>query len=911
MRNIEESISILIENQFPSFYKTDGRNFIAFVKAYYEWLENNFQELVFENSENFNVGDILTQGTVTGTIISKDDNENYLVQIDIFDNFKCGTFCNDLQIATSSSGGSSLIVIQKRYNTQYLSRNLFNYKDIDTTIDKFIISFKEKYLPNIQFNTTSNKKLFIKNSLDFYRSKGTPRAVDLFFKLIYGLEARVYYPGDDIFKSSDNEWADIKYLELEYNPDNVQFVGQQIVGTISDAEATVSRLVKIKKGYKTIHVAYLSGLVGNFVTGENIATYQLQRNVTTRVIGSLSQVDILSSPSGFKVGDVVFAKTGQGKNAKARVADIESRTGLVNFKLIDGGWGYDANTAEVIGSDKVILIDNIDFENTQYLYINNPIKQFEELKQNLIQLEYTDTTNTNIFSLGESVTAYDSNDDIIFEGSIVNLIENTNVSGKLIIDYNPSTYSNTTAIESVDTIYLQANVEYANIANVNATQATANLIAVGNTLSIEYTSNGTFNVGDVLYQTANINGRSIQYANASVLSTNEFIENNTFIINLERGEGYFRTDMPVYRKSDDEALTINRMFNIRAGIVEINDTLQIGANTITSITNTEFTFSSRFGYDTAASFILTRFNNEETIQNFYTDSLISEIASNTIIDSSDYSVANVAIGFTDLISDAFVFEDKTLSTIQAIVVSDPGNAYSADPFFIVYEPSVKHLERYDYKIVYDGEEKNFIAGEYIEGQTSGTIGFIRNNDRIAKTLSITRITTNGVFRKGEIFTGLSTNTSAEIISIEENRKGSKTGLNAVIESIASSGNGFVTELELLSSGFGYIQGDNINFSKLNTDNDITTIGWLGTQGSGEGYYTSKKGFLSSDKFLHDNDFYQEYSYQVLTALPFEIYKKTLIDVLHVSGTKPFGAYVSTQRNDINIKSNTESIITLS
>jgi len=34
-----ENISNLVENQFPSFYKEEGPKFIAFVKAYYEWLE--------------------------------------------------------------------------------------------------------------------------------------------------------------------------------------------------------------------------------------------------------------------------------------------------------------------------------------------------------------------------------------------------------------------------------------------------------------------------------------------------------------------------------------------------------------------------------------------------------------------------------------------------------------------------------------------------------------------------------------------------------------------------------------------------------------------------------------------------------------------------------------------------------
>jgi len=45
MSKIEKFISSFIPQQFPSFYKDEGPNFIAFVKAYYEWLESSGQTL--------------------------------------------------------------------------------------------------------------------------------------------------------------------------------------------------------------------------------------------------------------------------------------------------------------------------------------------------------------------------------------------------------------------------------------------------------------------------------------------------------------------------------------------------------------------------------------------------------------------------------------------------------------------------------------------------------------------------------------------------------------------------------------------------------------------------------------------------------------------------------------------------
>ena len=48
--SIEKTISPFIQKQFPSFYNTEGPNFIAFVQAYYEWMESNQQTLYYARS---------------------------------------------------------------------------------------------------------------------------------------------------------------------------------------------------------------------------------------------------------------------------------------------------------------------------------------------------------------------------------------------------------------------------------------------------------------------------------------------------------------------------------------------------------------------------------------------------------------------------------------------------------------------------------------------------------------------------------------------------------------------------------------------------------------------------------------------------------------------------------------------
>ncbi len=129
MRNIESKISPLIAGLFPSFYETDGPNFIAFMQAYYEWLEQNFQLLDLEDVTNFNVGDTVQQDNITGTIYSV-NNKSILVLVDGLETFKCFNICSELIPVTSSSGGSSFILTggtTRRLGSIFYSRNLSIY----------------------------------------------------------------------------------------------------------------------------------------------------------------------------------------------------------------------------------------------------------------------------------------------------------------------------------------------------------------------------------------------------------------------------------------------------------------------------------------------------------------------------------------------------------------------------------------------------------------------------------------------------------------------------------------------------------------------------------------------------------------------------------------------------------------
>jgi len=141
--------------------------------------------------------------------------------------------------------GESFVEFVKEYyrwmessnNSIFYSRNLLEFRDIDTTIDDFLVHFKNKYLaeaPVFYDKTRSN----VKHALDFYRSKGTERGTKLLFREVWGLsDVDIYFPGKDIIKASDGEWYVPVYLEVSLSDKTKDFVGKQITGSASGATA--------------------------------------------------------------------------------------------------------------------------------------------------------------------------------------------------------------------------------------------------------------------------------------------------------------------------------------------------------------------------------------------------------------------------------------------------------------------------------------------------------------------------------------------------------------------------------------------------------------------------------------------------------------------------------------------------
>jgi hypothetical protein len=122
------------------------------------------------------------------------------------------------------------------------------------------------------------------------------------------------------------------------------------------------------------------------------------------------------------------------------------------------------------------------------------------------------------------------------------------------------------------------------------------------------------------------------------------------------------------------------------------------------------------------------------------------------------------------------------------------------------------------------------------------------------------------------------------------KKGRVWGNNAIITGELSAGNGIISSVQLLASGYGYnTQGESIVFynesDPLKTAELTLDIGAIGYE---EGFWADESSFVNADKYVTDSDYYQEYSYEIQVEKSLDKYINVLKQVMHPVGNRVFG-----------------------
>lgn len=403
--------------------------------------------------------------------------------------------------------------------------------------------------------------------------------------------------------------------------------------------------------------------------------------------------------------------------------------------------------------------------------------------------------------------------------------------------------------------------------NVSVTDGSSNVTGDGTSFSTEIQMDLTGNLS-ILSGSNLVTGNGTSFT--SEIANNDFLEIDVGSENVVR---------KVLEVSNDTHLTVNLAFGTTNDAVTsaaVRNYVRVSANgsyaearRVVSIANdTHLTVNSPFS-----------FTNTQTK-----------------LERSWGFLANLEANSTYVtIEDCLSFVSINVGKLSLIASQSPGSDYEASPIVRVNEDLIRTLdieERYVLEI--SSPTADFKNGELVTQESTNARGLVveSNTSRLViQNLRISRdksfvVTTNSSTK----IVGTDTATEANVDSVSVSRGSNVHGFNAVIPSELGTSTGAVSSLQVLDSGFGFTNGEEVTGVK---DGSVSFTGFANNQthGTGRGFYLERGGVLSSTKMLQDGVYWQDYSYEVRSSVALERYRDMLKEIVHVAGTALFGSFI--------------------
>lgn len=350
-------LSSLVSRQLPEFVREDYPTFVAFVEAYYEYLQ--------------------TQGVDFSTI-----------------------------------------------------------RDIDQTLDTFITEFKKELAYNMP-NIIEDERLILQKIKDQYLSKGSAASYKLLFKLLYGKEVELTYPGQQMLRASDGRWNQEISLFAKVDYGSATDIEGKLVDIVTptrvlrvlvdrrqDLVGEIDRVVALGGN---IYEFFLDKKFFGIVSIGDRIKYKDQFQAT--IIPATVKVKISQPGKGFRIGQVFSVISGAGTSALIKITKVSATGGVLYAEIIKFGIGYESDFAvSVLASNSITssganAISSTSNYNSGALTVGDSTEGFGE-QGYLNLLDYTDYgyidgtyvgTLIRQFSLNSKNAQVDAADPAIFE----------------------------------------------------------------------------------------------------------------------------------------------------------------------------------------------------------------------------------------------------------------------------------------------------------------------------------------------------------------------------------------------------------------------------------------------------------------------------------------------------------------
>jgi hypothetical protein len=225
-------------------------------------------------------------------------------------------------------------------------------RDIDQTLEQFIVEFKKELahnLPQIQ----GDERFILTKIKDQYLAKGSESSYKLLFRLLFGKKVELTYPGTQMLRASDGRWnQEISvFAKVDFGQP------QDIVGKLVDIQ-TATRLIRVLVDRKEDLVGEVDRIVA---LGGNIYEFFLDKKFfgilkptdkikykdtfQATILPATQTPKITQAGKNFRVGQVFEVKSGTGTGALLKVTATDDNNGIKYAEFIKFGIGYNADFA--------------------------------------------------------------------------------------------------------------------------------------------------------------------------------------------------------------------------------------------------------------------------------------------------------------------------------------------------------------------------------------------------------------------------------------------------------------------------------------------------------------------------------------------------------------------------------------
>ena len=231
-------------------------------------------------------------------------------------------------------------------------KNLVNLRDLDNTLDSFVVHFKNELGQNLPYSNV-DEKFLLKHIKDLYLAKGSEASYDLLFKILFGKNVTLDYPSKQMLRASDGKWnQDISVFVNVTEGTTDLIVGKlvdvitpnRIIRVLIDRRQYVE--VEVERAIKVSETVYELILDRRFFGDINVGDRLRYRDDTTDsyfsgdILATTASLKVEQKGTGFKIGELYNIRNFDGYGTILKIKDVDANGGIEAAEFIKYGIGY-------------------------------------------------------------------------------------------------------------------------------------------------------------------------------------------------------------------------------------------------------------------------------------------------------------------------------------------------------------------------------------------------------------------------------------------------------------------------------------------------------------------------------------------------------------------------------------------